>query len=201
MKYHSNECKYRIIKCKYCSKDIKEYMFEKHEKTECTQKVRCGECHTSMTRAKYWSNHYSKNNDNIDCLKAQVKYHEENYNKSQAIIENLKDNHKNEIKEYEDRIKKLEEEKNKFKIKNQELKKELEEWNNSFKDIYNKLILKKEKDFVNYNYNTLDNESQYNMEPYNPYSCYSKLQMTPRLDSKIYKKYTYKKNNFNHKIK
>ena len=184
MKIHSNECKYRIIKCKYCSKDLKEYMFEKHEKTECTQKINCGACHTSMTRGEFWSNHYSENNDNIICLKAQVKYHEENYNKSQNEIENLKKIQKNEIRKYEEKIEKLKEEKNQIEGENKNLKKELKEWNNSFKDIYNKLILKKEKDYAYEHYNTLDNESKYNTGTFENisynYSNFSNYQMTPR---------------------
>ena len=182
IKYHSNECKYRIIKCKYCEKNIKDYMSERHEKTECTQKMECPKCQTSMTRGFFWSKHYSEKDENIDCLKAQIKNLEDLSKKSKEQIEEIKNSHKLEILTLKKEIKKLENEKNIYKKEKEELKKELEEWNTSFKDIYNKLVLKKEKEKKEEQYHTLDNEHKYNTNTYNNY-----YQMTP----KINKKFTY----------
>ena len=76
----------------------------------------------------------------------------------------------------------MENEKNIYKKEKEELKKELEEWNTSFKDIYNKLVLKKEKEKKEEQYHTLDNEYKYNTNTYTNY-----YQMTPRIN----KKFTY----------
>jgi len=70
MESHQYNCQYRIINCKYCNKRIQEYFFKTHENRECSQKIYCPKCKTQMTRCTYLSKH--QNNDNIECLKAQL---------------------------------------------------------------------------------------------------------------------------------
>ena len=60
MKFHANNCQYRIINCIYCNKEIQEYYFNTHEKTECTQLIQCPKCKTKMTRGSYFSKHYNQ---------------------------------------------------------------------------------------------------------------------------------------------
>ena len=135
IKYHSNECKFRIIKCKYCSKEIKEMNFEIHEKTECSQNIKCDKCHSTMTRGFYWSKHYSENGENIICLKAQVQYYEELYKKSKEENEKLKETQKLEISKYKKELSNIEKEKNNYKKENENLKKKIEDLKTSFKQI------------------------------------------------------------------
>ena len=143
IKYHSNECKFRIIKCKYCSKDIKQYNFEKHEKTECTQNIECDKCHSVMTRGFFWTNHYSENDENINCLQTRNKWKDNELKKSNEKIEEINNTHQKEIEKYKRQIIALEEEKKKIINENNMLKKELKDWTNSFKNIYDKLVIKK----------------------------------------------------------
>ena len=98
IKYHSNECKFRIIKCQYCSKDIKQLAFEWHEKTECTQSIECTKCHLSMTRGYFWTNHYNEKDENIACLKARNEWNEKELQKSYKNIEEANKAHQEEIK-------------------------------------------------------------------------------------------------------
>ncbi len=186
IKHHSSECPNRIIKCKFCSKEIKEYTFKTHEKTECTQNVECGECHTSMTRGFYWKNHYSENDENIECLKARNDWKGNEIKKLNEKIEEIKIAHQKEIEKYKNQISALDNEKKKINKENDKLKKELKDWNSSFTNIYDKLVLKKnsiyeeeeEKKYNTYNTDNFSNENNINH-----------LQMTPR----------YKKINFKNK--
>ena len=113
IKHHSSECPNRIIKCKFCSKEIKEYTFKTHEKTECTQNVECGKCHTSMTRGFYWKNHYSENDENIECLKARNDWKGNEIKKLNEKIEEIKIAHQKEIEKYKNKISALDDEKKK----------------------------------------------------------------------------------------
>ena len=70
-----------MFRCKYCHNPVRFCDFEKHSKTECTQEYTCQLCHLKMERGKFFTKHYSKNGDNVECLKAQVKYYIEEYNK------------------------------------------------------------------------------------------------------------------------
>ena len=113
---------------------------ETHEKTECEQEIKCEKCKKTMTRGFYWSKHYSKDNENIECLKAQIKNIETDSTKYKRQIEEITFKFKNDIK-------KLEEEKKYYKNENNTLKKKLEEQKKSFEDIYQKLVLNnKEKE-------------------------------------------------------
>ena len=110
IKYHSNECKFRIVKCKFCSKEIKERNFQKHEKTECKSYIECNLCHLTMARGFYWTNHFSENNENISCLKGQIEYHKIINNQTKENNDRLKKNYETEILKYKNEIKKLQEE-------------------------------------------------------------------------------------------
>lgn len=189
MKMHINECQYRIIKCKYCNKDIKAYNFQNHEKTECSQNIKCDKCHKTMTRGFYWSRHYNENDENIECLKGQIEYFKNKYEKSNEKIEELKEAHQKEILSLKNNIKKLEKEKNEYIKKDEISNKKLNDWENAIKDIYDKFIIKKnEKDVQkSEQYHTLDNEHKYNTNTYdfrNNNNYYNKIQMTPNHNSR-----------------
>lgn len=184
IKYHSSECQYRIIKCKFCNKEIRQYTFEVHEKTECTQNIECGKCHTSMTRGFYWKNHHSEKDENISCLKARNNWNENELKKANEKIEEINKAHQKEIEKYKNQILELEEEKKKINKENDKLKKELKEWNNSFTNIYDKLVLKKKsinEDIKEKKYNTIETGNIYKNNSFiqnNNY--YDRLQMTPQ---------------------
>ena len=195
IKYHSSECKFRIIKCKYCSKDIKFFTFEKHEKTECTQNVECGKCHVSMTRGYYWKSHYSENDENIACLKERNKWNENEIKKSNEKIEEIESAHRKEIEKYKNHILILEEEKKNINNENFKLKQELKDWTNSFKNIYDKLIIKKnikkeDEEEKEKKYNTIDTEirANFSFNTYNQKKNDIYYQITPKNKMRNYKK-------------
>lgn len=96
-----------------------------------------------MTRGFYWKNHYSEKDENISCLKARNNWNENELKRANEKIEEINKAHQKEIEKYKNQILKLEEEKKKINKENDKLKKELKEWNNSFTNIYDKLVLKK----------------------------------------------------------
>ena len=184
IKYHSSECQYRIIKCKFCEKEIRQYTFEIHEKTECTQNIECVKCHTSMTRGFFWKNHYSEKDENISCLKARNNWKDNELKKANVIFEEINMAHQKEIENYKNYISQLMEEKKIINKENDKLKKELKEWNHSFKNIYEKLVLKKkpiDEDIKEKKYNTIETD---NINDNNRYkdknNYYNRLQMTPQ---------------------
>ena len=156
---HSNECPYRIVSCEYCKNPVKKNMIENHIKTECPQNVKCPLCLTAMTRGYYNSEYYSANNDNIDCLKGQVDIYKKRYDNALDKIEKykievdkqvkqLKKKHTTENDALKNEIKILKENQNKNLNEIAQLKQELSEWNSSFKDIYNKLVLNKKEKII-----------------------------------------------------
>lgn len=145
IKIHSTECKYRTIKCKYCSKEIKEYSFESHVNNSCGQNILCPKCGMKMTRGFYNSRHKSQNNENIICLQNQLKIKDDLINKmtkEKEVIEIQKNEKINSLKK---KINSLKEEISKEKIKNKNLNTELSDFKNSIQNIYDNLILKKNK--------------------------------------------------------
>lgn len=160
VQYHSNECQYRIIKCQYCQKDIKQNNLETHEKTECSQEVECQKCFSVMERGFFWTNHYSENDDNIECLKAQISKLEKDSQKLKENITKINDSHKKEVDKYKNTILNLEEKNKSYKNENLKLTKKLEDFNKSFKDIYNRLILNNGSEQNRERYHTLENEAR-----------------------------------------
>lgn len=134
IKHHSIECKYRIIRCQHCSEDIQEYQLINHVTNECLGHIECPRCFTSMTLSFYNSSHFNENNQNINCLQNQVDYYKNELKKSEEKNQkSLSD--ANKLKEV---ISKYEKE-----IKN--LKDELSKWNDNFTNMYNNLMIKKDK--------------------------------------------------------
>ena len=80
MKLHVGKCKYRLVYCIYCQKNIKFYQKQGHDNIESKEKIECDRCKVKMTKYDYYKNHYSENNNNISCLKNQVKYWMNKYN-------------------------------------------------------------------------------------------------------------------------
>ena len=185
IKVHSSECIFRTIQCQYCKKPIKKNELENHLQNDCSQNIECPKCHLTMTRGHYNSKHNSVNNDNIDCLKGQIEFYKNKYKNSLDKIEKLKkksmtenDKLKNEIK-----IWKKKDEKNIKEIN--QLKQELLEWNNSFKDIYNKLIINKkakEEDDEKQIY-LKTSESEYKSNPFK--EKFSNFSIIPKSNNKI----------------
>lgn len=172
IKLHSNECQYRIVYCEFCKNPVKKNMLENHIQTECPQNIKCPLCLTSMTRGFYNREHYSANNDNIDCLKGQVEIYKKKYNNALDKIEKNKVEVERQVKQLKIKNKKENDAlKNEIKIlkENQsknlneigELKQELSEWNSSFKDIYNKLVLNKKEKNINTNNKNDDEKPMY----------------------------------------
>ena len=154
IKNHVNNCKYRIIKCIYCSQNIKQYMFEQHEKKESIESIECEKCKEVMTKGEYYKKHFSQNNDNLQCLKAQSVYYQNKYdeilnecnnykkeiNNAQKIINELIDSNQKDINKHEKEINKIKNEKEQLEKENIILKDKLLKWNNCFKNIYNELV-------------------------------------------------------------
>ena len=72
VKSHCLNCKFRLEECKYCQQLVPFCEHEKHAKTVCQQEYTCQKCFVPMKRGYYFSKHHSENNENIQCLKAQV---------------------------------------------------------------------------------------------------------------------------------
>ena len=134
IKIHSNECKFRIINCKYCQEKIKEYNFETHVNNSCSQLINCPRCKMSMTRGFYNSYHKSDTNENVICLQNQLK-------KQNDLVTEMK----NKEVELNKIIKLLKENIKKERLEKKSLQNELSEWQNSIKNVYDNLILKKQK--------------------------------------------------------
>ena len=205
IKVHSSECPYRIVSCEYCKNSIKKNMLENHIKNECPQNMKCPLCFTAMTRGYYNSKHQSADNNNIDCLKGQVEVYKKNITtlkdtinknnyENQKQYQKLKEKNKSINDELKKEIKILKENETKYLNEIAQLKQELSEWNSSFKDIYNKLVLnKKEKSVIN---NKKDDEkiylkSQENESYYNHFRGNSNyISYTPKLNN--YKNFNFK---------
>ena len=115
IKNHVNHCQYKIIKCIYCSQNIKQYLLEQHEKKESVELIECEKCKVYMTKGEYYKNHFSQNNDNLQCLKDQSKYFQNKYNE----ILNECNNYKKEINNAKKIIKELIDSNQKDNIKNE----------------------------------------------------------------------------------
>ena len=72
MEIHATQCKYLIIKCKYCSKDINLANLELHEKNECTEIIFCPKCHIKMAKKYYFNTHRKNEIDSMECQKEQI---------------------------------------------------------------------------------------------------------------------------------
>ena len=158
VKNHCLNCKFRIIDCDYCHNPVKFCDFESHSKTVCTQEYTCQNCHLKMQRGKFFSNHYSKNGDNVECLKAQVKYYMEEYNKSEKNMLKTTEIYQKENNKlscsYEDNVKKLKEiisklrkERNILLEENKNFKEEIKIMEDAFDNLYSQI--KNRKNHIN----------------------------------------------------
>ena len=121
MKKHSLDCQHKKIKCRFCSKEIKEIDSKNHVKNECTQLIKCPICHKEMTRSYFNSNH-----NDADCYDNQLALFIENSEKDREKIEsNLRNENeqlKNNSKVKDEEIKRLNDELEKYKKKCEESK-------------------------------------------------------------------------------
>ena len=166
MKLHVDKCKYRLVYCIYCSKNIKYYQKEGHDNIESKEIIECPKCKVQMTKFEYYKNHYNENNNNICCLKNQVKYWINKYNeinnkykKKEKKINELKEFHKKEIEEAQNLINELME----------SHKKEVIQYKNNIK------LLEQNENKINYNFvnnnnnNFIDNNNNQNSFNKNKY--------------------------------
>lgn len=172
VKNHCLKCVFRIINCDYCHNPVKFCDFKNHCKTVCPQEYTCKLCHSKMQRGKFFSDHFSKNGDNIECLKAQVKYYMEKYNESEKNMlktTELYQKEKNEmsssyegnLKTFKDKISKLRKQRNILLEKNEKLKEEKKIMEESFDNFYSQMKTRK-NDINNINNDNIDNKNKNN---------------------------------------
>ena len=165
VKTHCLNCEFRIIDCKYCHNPVKFCDFEKHSKTVCTQEFTCQLCHLKMERGKFFSKHYSKNGDNIECLKAQVKYYmdensklEQNMKKITALYQKEKYEMSNSYDEnthkLNEKITRFRTERNTLLEENKNLKAEIKFMDDTFDNLHSQI--KNRKNLIN-NVNNVNN--------------------------------------------
>ena len=149
---HTKNCPYRIVECSKCKQNIKFSEMKVHQQELCPEiMVKCKLCKSSMKRGVYLKEHYSENNENVKCLKAQVDRWSQMYN------EDI-NNKITEINELKNKIKEMEKNQKTYETENIKLKKNLEEIKYIFKKTYNKL-------FIAENEKVLENVLNINNEP------------------------------------
>lgn len=103
MESHFKSCKYRIINCEFCGKEMVANLLDKHQENDCLKFIiKCKNCFESMTREDY-NNVHTENicmKNQIKLLKNQIKQNENENNNEIFIL-------KNEILELKDVIKEL----------------------------------------------------------------------------------------------
>jgi hypothetical protein len=73
IKKHSyEECQFRIIYCKYCSKGIKACNLKTHENSECIRNIENPISPSTTTNRVYHQQHYNENGQNKVCLTGRV---------------------------------------------------------------------------------------------------------------------------------
>ena len=84
MQKHSyEECQFRIIYCKYCSKGIKACNLKTHEKNECVRNIENPICHSTTTSKVY----HHENDQNKVCLTGRVGNSKNNRNDFKSKLE------------------------------------------------------------------------------------------------------------------
>lgn len=141
---HCLNCEFRLEECPYCHKLVIFSDLENHAKTVCEKECKCPKCYTVMTRGKYFSEHYSVKNENVQCLKAQMNKLMESKKKHEKYIEKLKLEKKSMENNFKEKIKEMENERNILKNENKNLRGQLNYIEDSFDNFY-KLIKKKDK--------------------------------------------------------
>ena len=111
MKNHAKNCQYKLIKCKYCDKELKKIDYSKHINNECDKFKQCKICLKKMTKLEYETNHTEMN-----CLKYQLELY------------------KKERKEYDKKIMKLQ---ISFKEENDKIKKENADLTEKYQSLLN----------------------------------------------------------------
>ena len=153
---HSKNCPHRIAECPKCKQNIKFCEMKAHQRDQCPEIfVKCKLCKCSIKRKIYLKEHFSENNDNVNCLKIQVKRWSLIYNEDI----NIKNN---EIAELKNKIKHLEKKQKIYETENLNLKKNLEEIKYMFKKTYNKFFVEENKKVLEnvLNFNNKRNLSQ-----------------------------------------
>ena len=156
IKDHCNKCEYRKIQCKYCKKEIIFKFLDKHIQQECQQNIECPLCHITIKIGDYNRLHKNDQNENVDCLKGQVKYYKEQFEKEKA-------SKKEKINEFQSLVSKLYQNIDILKKEKLEYSNKIKELKNTFLEKYNKLInknpTKEEKnEIMKNNLNAIQNE-------------------------------------------
>ena len=92
MKNHANNCQHKLIKCKYCNKELKKLDYSNHLKTECDKFKKCNICHKEMTKIEFETKHSETN-----CLKHQVELYKKELKESDKKRIKLENYYKEEI--------------------------------------------------------------------------------------------------------
>lgn len=156
MEEHAKTCIFRLIKCKYCGKEIKAMDENNHENTKCSQIVECYFCNLEMTRGELMNKHINNKTDNIKCLKSKVEYYMNKFQSCKEKLEKEKVFHKNHVNILENKLdmefNSFQKQNDKLKDKNEELlkenktlKDEIAQWNDYFKLLHNNSFLNKKR--------------------------------------------------------
>ena len=136
---HSKNCPYRIVECPKCKQNIKFCDIKVHQRDQCPEIfIKCKLCKCSMNRRIYLKEHFRETNENVKCLKIQVKRWSLIYNEDMNVKTN-------EINELKNKIKEKETKQKEYEIENLNLKKNLEEIKYMFKKAYNKFFIEENK--------------------------------------------------------
>ena len=128
---HSKICIYRLIVCNKCKQLVKFCDERNHKKDICPEKiVKCNLCGSEMKREIYLKDHKSDNNENVNCLKNQIKKLTAVYTKQINYLTCENSKLKNDLNEIVEKTTALENE-------NKNLKQKLNQMKQFYQDGYN----------------------------------------------------------------
>ena len=120
MKNHAKNCKYKLIKCKYCDKELKKLDYSNHLKNECNKFKKCKICHKEMTKIEFETKHTE-----VNCLKHLLELNKKDLNETAKAMMKLE----NEFKEANSKLNKenaeLNEKYQSLLAENEQLKKDM----------------------------------------------------------------------------
>ena len=99
MEKHSKICKYRIIKCNHCEKEMKELEYKNHLETQCSKIVHCKFCDSKMENWYYITKHSHNKTDDVKCLKNKVEHYVNRSNDLEKKLRNVVKTENDEKKE------------------------------------------------------------------------------------------------------
>lgn len=67
MEKHSIKCPHKLVKCRFCEREIKKMDLNSHILNQCTKFKKCEKCRKEMTKSEFENNH-----SEADCLRNQI---------------------------------------------------------------------------------------------------------------------------------